>query len=202
MLLFALLQELVHLILKFLSEGVHLVLLLLHQLSLGCEDLFVPNLHVSLAFLFLNLVSSLLHLMRFLVVLLPRQILLNLTHVKQLCRLLELKREGLLEICSVLLKLLSMVCLELLQLLLILFLGFCEDAIPVFVEFLVLLDMGVLDFFLALLMLKHELLILHVEFLLLQLKDTVLGHLSLWERKSGQSEAPLVIAWAETIASE
>lgn len=127
----------------------------------------MPNLHVSLAFLFLNLVSSLLHLMRFLVVLLLRQILLNLTHVKQLCRLLELKREGLLEICSVLLKLLSMVCLKLLQLLLILFLGLCEDAIPVFVEFLVLLDMCVLDFLLALLMLEHELLILHVEFLLL-----------------------------------
>merc|ERR1712156_146336 len=72
-----------------------------------------------------------------------------------------------------------MVRLKLLQLLLILLLGLGEDAIPMLVEFLVLLDVGVLDFFLALLMLEHELLVLHVEFLLLQLEDAVLGYLSL-----------------------
>lgn len=47
------------------------------------------------------------------------------------------------------------------------------------VEFLVLLDMRLLDFFLTLLVSEHKLLILHVEFLLLELKNTVLRHLGL-----------------------
>jgi len=81
-LLLALLQELVHLILQLLSQRVHLVLLLLHELGLGGEDLLVANLHVLLSLLLLDLVGALLHLVSLLVVLLSRQVLLNLAHVQ------------------------------------------------------------------------------------------------------------------------
>jgi len=40
--------------------------------------------------------------------------------------------------------------------------------------------MRLLDFFLALLVMEDELLVLHVKFLLFQLKDAVLRHLSLY----------------------
>ena len=69
-LLFALLQILVHLIFESLSERVHLRLLLLHELGLGGEDLFVSVLHVLLALALLKLVGLLLHLMSILIVLL------------------------------------------------------------------------------------------------------------------------------------
>ena len=82
MLLFALLKELVHLIFELLAKGVHFILLLLHQLGLCSEDLLMPRLHVCLAFLLLNFICSLLNLVSFLVVLLLRQILLNLSHVE------------------------------------------------------------------------------------------------------------------------
>ena len=77
-------------------------------------------------------------------------------------------------------KLISMACLEFLELLLVLLLSLGKNAIPVLVEFLVLLNMSVLDFLLALLVLEHELLILHVEFLFLELEDAVLSHFGLW----------------------
>ena len=73
-----------------------------------------------------------------------------------------------------------MACLEFLELLLVFFLSFGENAIPVLVKLLVLLNMSMLNFLLALLMLEHELLILHVEFLFLELEDAVLSHFSLW----------------------
>ena len=47
------------------------------------------------------------------------------------------------------------------------------------VEILVLLNVGLLDFFLALLMSEDELLVLHIELLLLQFLDAVLGKLGL-----------------------
>jgi len=47
------------------------------------------------------------------------------------------------------------------------------------VEILILLYMGLLDLFLLLLMSEHQLLVLHVVLLLLQLGDPILGHFSL-----------------------
>ena len=52
------------------------------------------------------------------------------------------------------------------------------------IELLVLLDVRMLDFFLALLVLEDELLVLHIELLFLELKDAVLCHLGLCERKA------------------
>lgn len=48
------------------------------------------------------------------------------------------------------------------------------------VELLVLLNVSLLDIFLALLVLEHKLLILHVEFLFLELKYAILSHFSLY----------------------
>jgi hypothetical protein len=47
------------------------------------------------------------------------------------------------------------------------------------VEILILLDMCLLNLFLLLLVSKHQLLVLHVVLLLLQLSNPVLGHFSL-----------------------
>lgn len=93
MLLFALLKKFVHLILKFLSECIHFILLFLHKLGLCCKDFLVAKVHVILAFLLLKLVCFLLHLVSLLVVFLLGEILLNFAHVKEFCRLFEFKWE-------------------------------------------------------------------------------------------------------------
>lgn len=66
--------------------------------------------------------------------------------------------------------------LHLSDLLLVLNLRFLKLHVVVLVEVLVLLNMGLLNFFLALLMGECELLVLHVKLLLFQLQDPVLGH--------------------------
>ena len=69
--------------------------------------------------------------------------------------------------------------LEVNYFLLILLLSPLEFEVPMLVEILILLDMGLLDLFLLLLMSEHQLLVLHVVLLLLQLGDPILGHFSL-----------------------
>ena len=76
-----------------------------------------------------------------------------------------------------------MASLELLDLSLVLFLSFLELHVIVLIEVLILLNMSLLDFLLALLMAEEQLLVLHVEFLLLQLLNTILRHLSLYTNK-------------------
>lgn len=80
---------------------------------------------------------------------------------------------------AVLLKLLGVAHFKLFDLLLVFFLSSAEDFVPVLVKFLVLLNVRRLDVFLALLMRKHELLILHVKLLFFQLQDSVLCHFGL-----------------------
>ena len=63
--------------------------------------------------------------------------------------------------------------------LLVLLLSPLELKVPVLVEILVLLDVGLLDFFLLLLVGEHELLELHVILLLLELCNSILRHFSL-----------------------
>ena len=139
----------------------------------------MSNLHVLLALFLLKLVGPLLHLMRLLVVLLFGQVSLNLSLIEELSRLFENERKRLFQHLPVVLQLLGMMGFKLLELHLILLLGFGQDSVPVLIELLVLLNMRLLDFFLALLVREHKLLVLHVEFLLLELKNTVLRHLGL-----------------------
>ena len=72
---------------------------------------------------------------------------------------------------------------KLLDLHLILFLGFGKNCIPMSIELLVLLNVSLLDFFLALLVNEDHLLIFHVELLLLEFKNAVLGKLSLYTKR-------------------
>ena len=184
-------QAFVHAAFELLSEGVHLSLLLLHQLGFGCEDLLVAVLKVLLLLDFLHLVSAELNLVGILIVLLLREGLLDASQVEQLCRVLENHGQILLEVLSILLQALRVSVLKVNDLSLILLLGSLQLEVPVLVEILVLFNMGLLDFFLLLLMGEHELLVLHVVFLLLELLDPVLGHLSLYihPTKSNMSQA-------------
>ena len=81
--------------------------------------------------------------------------------------------------------------LEIDYFLLILLLSPLEFEVPMLVEILILLDMGLLDLFLLLLMGEHQLLVLHVVLLLLQFGDPILGHFSLYNivTKSNMSQA-------------
>lgn len=72
-----------------------------------------------------------------------------------------------------------MVHLKLFNLHLVFLLGLLEFNVIMLIKFLILLDVSLLDFFLALLVLEHQLLVLHVELLLLKLLNSVLCHFSL-----------------------
>jgi len=74
---------------------------------------------------------------------------------------------------------LRMVHLKLFNLHLVFLLGLLEFNVIMLIKFLILLDVSLLDFFLALLVLEHQLLVLHVELLLLKLLNSVLCHFSL-----------------------
>jgi len=65
---------------------------------------------------------------------------------------------------------------------LVFFLCLVKNCVPVKVEFLVLLHVGLLDFLLALLVREHQVLVFHVKFLFFKLEDAVLGQLSLCDR--------------------
>ena len=72
-----------------------------------------------------------------------------------------------------------MSALKLCNLELVLFLRFLEFHVVMLIEILILFDMCLLDLLLSLLMGEHELLVLHVELLLLQLLNSILCHFSL-----------------------
>ena len=76
--LLSLLQFFIYLALDLLSQGRHLVLLLLHQLGLTCHNLFLPVDHMLIRFLHKQFVGSCLDLVRILILLLLGQSLLNL----------------------------------------------------------------------------------------------------------------------------
>jgi len=172
-------QAFVHASFELLTEGIHLNLLLLHQLGFGSEDLLVAGLEVLALLDLLHLVSAELNLVGILIVLLLGEGLLDGSEVEELCGVLEDHGQILLEVLSVLLQTLCVSVLKVDDLSLIFLLGSLKLEVPVLVEILVLFNMGLLDFFLLLLMGEHELLVLHVVFLLLELLDPVLGHLSL-----------------------
>ena len=139
--------------------------------------------HMCLALILFHLIGPLLHLMRLLVILLLGEVLLDLSQIEELGRIFEFKWERRLQVLPILLQLLSMTSLELLNLYLILLLCFLKLHVIVLVEVLILLDMSLLYFFLALLMAKEKLLVLHVKFLFLELLDAILCHFSFYTNK-------------------
>jgi hypothetical protein len=80
----SLLEALIHASLDLLAKRVHLVSLSLNQGSLRSYDLLVSLLHVALSFLVLHLLSLNLDHVSISILLLPRQVALNLLKVKEL----------------------------------------------------------------------------------------------------------------------
>lgn len=173
-------QTFVHASFELLTEGIHFGLLLLHELCFRCQDLLVAVFEVLDLLSFLHLVGAELDLVGILIVLLLREGLLDASEVEELSRVLEGHGEVLFEVLSVLLEALRVSVLKVNDLSLVFLLSSLELEVPVLVEILVLFNMGLLDFFLLLLMGKHKLLVLHVVLLLLEFLDPILGHLSLY----------------------
>ena len=73
--------------------------------------------------------------------------------------------------------------LQLFDLDLVLLLRLRKHTIPVLIELLVLLNMCLLNFFLALLVREDHLLVVHLKLLFFELSDAILGHFSLYGRK-------------------
>ena len=116
--------------------------------------------------------------MGFFVVLLLGEVLLNLSEIEKFGRKFECKRQFLLQLTPVLLQISSVPIFELNNLILVVFLSFLQNVVPMRVKFLILFDMSLLDFFLSLLVRKEQLLVRHVVLLLAQLHNSVLGHFS------------------------
>jgi len=172
-------QSFIHATFKFLAERIHFILLLGHELRLGCQNLLVTLLHVGVLFFFFHFVCTNLHLMGVLVILLLCKTFLNTSEIEQFSRVLESERQILFELRSIFFQRLGVSVLQINNLLLILLLCSLEFEVPVLVEVLVLFDVGLLDLFLLLLVREHQLLILHIVLLLLEFCDPILCHLSL-----------------------
>ena len=179
MLHFSKFQSFIHATFKFLAERIHFILLLGHELRLGCQNLLVTLLHVGVLFFFFHFVRTNLHLMGVLVILLLCETFLNTSEIEQFSRVLESERQILLELRSIFFQRLGVSVLQINNLLLVLLLCSLEFEVPVLVEVLVLFDVGLLDLLLLLLVREHQLLILHIVLLLLEFCDPILCHLSL-----------------------
>jgi len=134
-------------------------------------------LHVLLSFLDFQVLSLLLYLVSLRVLLLLGQRALDLLEVKQFGAKLESQRKFLLQFCSVTLDLLSVSIFELTEGLGILLLGLKEIVVPLLVEFLVLLDVGLLTLLALLRLVEDELLLTTLVVLQLEFSDPVFGHL-------------------------
>lgn len=135
--------------------------------------------HVLLTLAFLQLLGSDLNLVSGLEVLLSPELVLNLLQVEELGRSLVSVRELVLEGLTVLLQLRVVSVLEGLNLAAVLILRLYQFRFPLFVELLVLRDVGPLTLLPLLLVDKDQLLLLPVELLFFELGDALLCHLSL-----------------------
>ena len=171
------LQSLIEVALKLLFKSIHLVLLLLNQLGLGGDDLFVSQLHVFFSFFYFELLACSLDLMCLSIPIKNKRILVNLMQNKNNLLFLfgeirldllliqkfggkfECQWKSLFQSRSVCLNLLSMSIFKLTEGLSILFLGLKEIFVPLLVEFLVLFNMSLLTFLFLLGLVENEFLI-------------------------------------------
>lgn len=153
------LQSLIEVALKLLFKGIHLVLLLLNQLGLGGDDLFVSQLHVFFSFFYFELLACSLDLMCLSILFLFGEIRLDLLLIQKFGAKFECQWKSLFQSRSVGLNLLSMSIFKLTEGLSILFLGLKEIFVPLLVEFLVLFNMSLLTFLFLLGLVENEFLI-------------------------------------------
>lgn len=104
---------------------------------------------------------------------------MNLLHVQELGAELEGQREVFAENLPILLNLYRMTVLKLPKRLCILFLGLQEVVVPLLVEFLILLDVGLFALLALLGLIEDELLVPPIVVVLLELINPVLCHLGL-----------------------
>jgi hypothetical protein len=173
------LQALVHAAFQLLLKRVHFVALLAHQVRLAGQNLLVNVHHELFALLLFQVLGARLHDVSLLIVLLFREVGLDLPQVKELSTLLVHIGQLGLESLPVLFQLMRMLVFEGEHLVLVLLLRVLELLVPVFVKLLVLLDVRLLA--LLTLLLVHEDHLFHLAriLLLLQLSNTVLRHFGL-----------------------
>jgi hypothetical protein len=107
------------------------------------------------------------------------EVVLDFLLVQKLSTVLESQRQFLLKIVAVRFKLKSVLVFELTEGLAILLLSLKKILIPLLIEFLILLNMSLLALFSLLSLVEDELLITAIIVLLLELFNSVFGHLSL-----------------------
>ena len=180
MFVFSQLQSLVKVALQLLFKSVHFVLLLRDELGLGGDDFLVPLLHVLFSLLDLKFLTHHLHLMGLSVLLLLSETFLNFLLVQKLGGEFESQGQFLLKHLAIFLDLLSVSVLELSKSLSVLLLGVEEVLVPLLVKFLVLLNMCLLTLLPLLSLIEDQLLVTAIVVLMLQLCDSVFGHLSLY----------------------
>ena len=179
MFIFSQLQSLVEVSLELLLESIHLILLLLDEFGLRGDDFLMSLLHVLLSFLNLKLLAHHLHLMGFGVFLLLSEPFLDLLLVQELGAEFKSEWQLFFKQLSVLFDLLGVSVFELAQCLSVLLLGMEEILVPLLVELLVLFNVSLLTLFSLLCLIEDELLVTTVVVLMLQLCDSVFGHLCL-----------------------
>jgi len=173
------LQSLVQVRFQFLFKGVHLILLLLNELSLVSNNLLRSFLHVPFTLFGLQLLASDLNLMCLLILFLLGQVVLDFLHVQKLRAKFESQWKFISEDLSIALNLSCVPRFELAQGLGIFFLSLKQILVPLLVEFLVLLNVSLLALLSLLCLVENELLVSAVIVLLLKLNDSILGHLGL-----------------------
>ena len=117
------LQSLVKVALELLLECIHLILLLLNEFGLSCDDLLVSILHVFLSFDELKALAHHLHLMGFGILFLLSESLLDRLLVQKFRTKFEGQRQLFFKGLAVLLNFLSVTVFELAQGLSVFFLG-------------------------------------------------------------------------------
>jgi hypothetical protein len=170
------LQSFIEVSFQFFLESVHLVLLLLDELGLGSDDLLMSLLHVLFSLNRLQLLALLLDIMSILILLLLREICLDLLLIQEHGAEFECERKLFLESLSIAFDLLGMSIFKFTKCLSILFLGLQEILVPLLVEFLILLDVSLLTFvfLLSLIAVKFTSGVLVI--LTLELGYSVFGH--------------------------
>lgn len=176
--LFSDLKSLVHFGLQFLFQSLHFFLLLHHHVRLRRIHLLLHFVGILGSLLLFNRVGVLLQAVRFGVVLLSGHVNLLLAHVQEFGASFKLLHQFCLQCHAVLLKQLVVALLSGRDFFLVGFLRESQLLVPVFVELLILTNVGLLALLSLGLVHKEELLVLSCELLVFELSDTIVSQLS------------------------
>lgn len=123
------------------------------------------------------------------------QVVLNFSHIQEFRAELERQWKFIAKNLSIALNLSSVPRLELTQSLSIFLLRLQKILVPLLVEFLVLLDVCLFALFALLCLVENELLVSAIVVLLLELRDSVLGHLGLHIFSLAFTRVPVILKY-------